>query len=79
MSLDDMIIKSVEEALAIRVPKDPMLRHRGDIPELKATSEEVRESDILAQSFYNDPEWDHWLFEPGSGSRGFDSVLLLFL
>ena len=47
MSLDDMIIKSVEEALAIRVPKDPMLRHRGDIPELKATSEEVRVSAIL--------------------------------
>ena len=28
MILDDMIIKSIEEALAIRVPNDPMIRHR---------------------------------------------------
>ena len=29
MDLDDMIIKAVEEALAIQVPQDPMIRYRG--------------------------------------------------
>jgi hypothetical protein len=32
MILDDMIIKSIEEALAIRVPNDPMIRHRDITP-----------------------------------------------
>ena len=35
MILDDMIIKSVEEALAIRVPNDPMIRHRDTDPNAK--------------------------------------------
>ena len=43
MILDDMIIKSIEEALAIRVPNDPMIRHRDTNPKPTKISNTINE------------------------------------
>ena len=51
MILDDMIIKSVEEALAIRVPNDPMIRHRDTDPNAKKAYTASNEVSTSALSF----------------------------
>ena len=51
MILDDMIIKSIEEALAIRVPNDPMIRHR----DINPTSHKPVTSNEVSRHIISDP------------------------